>query len=1115
MKKILLASFAFVSLLVGATSFAPTAQAQATTGCAITTAQASALTQLIRSAPNLDQNVFVTFMTGFSSGCITTPQASAFTQLIRSAPNLDQNVFVDFLTSFTSGNTTTTPTPTVPTPTPPVQTLPAGCLPGYLYSPITGQRCVPIPPIPPIPGPLSLDAILALGGYHPRDPNGLPIFVLNQVIPMRGYVNNMPSNTQLSFEIERETPARNWGTFSKFTYANHASLWNNPQMGWTYENLVILSANVQASGITSGKYRVRAYVQLCPTQGCNQNPDFPGYGPTPILINSDWREFWLNADTVITVTAPNGGERWEIGQLNTITWAPYSYNQYGEPDINPARDVRATLINAANGFLVGDIMDTGKASLHTYFNLGNYTNFAQPGQYYVRVDNRVTGATDRSDAPFTLLPRSVDVRVNDSDGPVSLYDNQPITVMVTTNNVTSCTLSGVRASIGGSYSGIPFTPNTSASMYAFAPAGGGSTSIYATCYKSDGSIRSDGVQVNITSSSASLQVVSPNGGESIVVSDTTQVKIAWRMDGITTPISIALYKNDQWLFWIEKALYLDKSDGTYSYVWAPNAKGPTLPNFSIEGNSGYKIYITGQKADGTDYVNDKSDAPFGFVGVTTTSAPTLTLTANPSTINAGQSTTLSWSSTNANSCTLGVTGFNSVFVDAADSQLVTPPLGTSYTLTCTGPGGSVTKSVTVTVGSTTSSVSVTVDRSTLSTSSSRPTFTGSATGLYSVELVLYNSSNNIVGASGSTAVQNGRWTMGPLAQTIPNGTYRLEIRGRLSSDDVNEKLYATETVIVASTAVAPTLTFTASPSSVTAGQSSTLSWTSTGATYCKVSGTVSSPGLVGTETVSTSGTLGTGSVGATTIYTMTCSGPGGSVTKSVTVGTTVSYPTAATRPATNISTSSARLVGVVNANNLPSVYSSFRYGTASATCAGAGTDTIVLSNPSLITGSASTTVARITRNLTPNTTYYFCMEVVSGGKISAPASLRRSFRTLSLPVPTEPAGNGGDPGGAFDGGAGAGAAAITAFDSATAESSSGTAFSYTFTQDLYRGVEGTEVAALQRALTLQGLFNEEITGNFYDVTLKAVRAFQTQYGINATGYVGPETRSRLNALYSR
>ncbi len=102
------------ALFIGAVPFAPMAQAQV--ACAITTPQAAAFTQLIRSAPNLDQQIFVTFMTGFSNGCITTSQASAFTGLVRSSPHVDQKVFVDFLVSFTR-DATTNPTPTVTTAT--------------------------------------------------------------------------------------------------------------------------------------------------------------------------------------------------------------------------------------------------------------------------------------------------------------------------------------------------------------------------------------------------------------------------------------------------------------------------------------------------------------------------------------------------------------------------------------------------------------------------------------------------------------------------------------------------------------------------------------------------------------------------------------------------------------------------------------------------------------------------------------------------------------------------------------------------------------------------------------------------------------------------------------
>ena len=75
-------------------------------------------------------------------------------------------------------------------------------------------------------------------------------------------------------------------------------------------------------------------------------------------------------------------------------------------------------------------------------------------------------------------------------------------------------------------------------------------------------------------------------------------------------------------------------------------------------------------------------------------APTLTLTANPTSITSGQSTTVSWGSTNTTSCTGSRGGSyptSGSFVDSPSSTI-------TYGMTCTGPGGSVTKSVTVTVG---------------------------------------------------------------------------------------------------------------------------------------------------------------------------------------------------------------------------------------------------------------------------------------------------------------------------------------------------------------------------------------------------------------------------------
>jgi hypothetical protein len=74
--------------------------------------------------------------------------------------------------------------------------------------------------------------------------------------------------------------------------------------------------------------------------------------------------------------------------------------------------------------------------------------------------------------------------------------------------------------------------------------------------------------------------------------------------------------------------------------------------------------------------------------------PTATISADPVSIPAGESTTLTWSSTDATSCIIEP-GIGSVALSGTMS--VTPPETTDYIITATGPGGTATASVTVTV----------------------------------------------------------------------------------------------------------------------------------------------------------------------------------------------------------------------------------------------------------------------------------------------------------------------------------------------------------------------------------------------------------------------------------
>jgi len=76
-------------------------------------------------------------------------------------------------------------------------------------------------------------------------------------------------------------------------------------------------------------------------------------------------------------------------------------------------------------------------------------------------------------------------------------------------------------------------------------------------------------------------------------------------------------------------------------------------------------------------------------------APTASLTANPNTVEKGQSVTLTWETTNATDVTIDGIGA----VQASGSQQVTPTDSTTYTLTAKGAGGSQQATARVTVTS--------------------------------------------------------------------------------------------------------------------------------------------------------------------------------------------------------------------------------------------------------------------------------------------------------------------------------------------------------------------------------------------------------------------------------
>jgi len=240
----------------------------------------------------------------------------------------------------------------------------------------------------------------------------------------------------------------------------------------------------------------------------------------------------------------------------------------------------------------------------------------------------------------------------------------------------------------------------------------------------------------------------------------------------------------------------------------------------------------------------------------TVAAPVITLTANPATINSGNSVILNWSTTNATSCT--ASGGWSGSQPTAGSFTVTPFNTTIYTLTCAGSGGTATENRTIIVNSTTSSaptLSLTVNPTSLNVGNSS-SINWTTTGATSCSAFGgWSGGKNIAGSE----------TVFPITTT----TYGLVCNGPGGST------VQSQTVTVGSGAGLPTLSLSASPSVISSGNSSVLSWTTTNITSCSAFGSwAGTKNTAGAETAFPN---------TTSTFTLVCTGPMGTVTDSRTI----------------------------------------------------------------------------------------------------------------------------------------------------------------------------------------------------------------------------------------
>jgi hypothetical protein len=242
---------------------------------------------------------------------------------------------------------------------------------------------------------------------------------------------------------------------------------------------------------------------------------------------------------------------------------------------------------------------------------------------------------------------------------------------------------------------------------------------------------------------------------------------------------------------------------------------------------------------------------YGFIQADTAFATPAMSLGSP-TVAVGGSTTLTWSTINATACTASGSWSGALAANGSQTVTVATAVTNQYTLTCTNAAGA----------SGSNSVNLTA------VAPAVPTLTLSATSITLGQSATISWSSS----TAASCTASGSWS-GPLpisgSQVLtPTGvgsdTYSLVCTNTLGTSTAASVTLA---VTAPPAPAAPTLTLAAT--SLTVGNSTTITWSSSTATSCTASGSW-------TGTLASSGTQTlTPTAGGTDTYTLTCTNAGG------------------------------------------------------------------------------------------------------------------------------------------------------------------------------------------------------------------------------------------------
>ncbi len=489
--------------------------------------------------------------------------------------------------------------------------------------------------------------------------------------------------------------------------------------------------------------------------------------------------------------------------------------------------------------------DTGLTANQTYNYTGTATN--SDGTSALSVSYPGT-------APNVCPSVTVDLKGRQAstgsygDGPLSVASGSNIDLQWTPANATSCTASngwsGAKTFSNGTYNQLSLGPISSNTTFTISCAGTGGPAV-------------DSFVVNVTAPPVTVDLKG------------RQASTGSYGDG---PLSVASGSNIDLQWTPANATSCTASNGWSGAKTFSNGTYNQLSLGPISSNTTFTISCAGTGGPAVDSFVVNVTAPSPTADIQGRQSGTVSYSNGPVSMPIGSSADISWTSTNATRC-LATGGEWTGTYGSSGSISGFGPYGSAGTrnfgISCdTGPSTTAgTDNVTFNV---TSGATINVSSNVSTTWTITGGINGSGTsGSHSVSPASGGSPYTITPATPGgytlTSVTNSKTGSGSSMTLVPGDTASFTL---------------TYTAISA-----PIVNISASPTSVASGGSSTLTWSSTNATGCTASASPANGQWVGAKSVGnpTSANQTITNITATTQFTLTCTGLGGTTPASATV----------------------------------------------------------------------------------------------------------------------------------------------------------------------------------------------------------------------------------------